>query len=297
MTTEASQIEQGRTSEVIVKIDPEAQGGTGIVEYTPVPDDDIAKCAKGKCPTCLGRGKVNIRKPGSETVHTIVCQCALKRFVVANNHRLSVGKGRRLYYRNVPEGNVQETEVEEAAAPCVADSQNEGDDSRLAGMRRRILELDGTISEIAARYAQKREPLEAREREAAAKLGREEEVSQKLTSDHKVMTDNLAVLDLRITLLESQLTDARGAKVAFEGQLAANLEAQSHEDERLAPFWKEVAAARDALADHNKRAHAAATPYRQRKESLIKRLSHKAASLGLPVWEEQSGAVEGVARG
>ena len=90
---------------------------------------------------------------------------------------------------------------------------------------------------------------------------------------------------------------SRGAKASFEGQLAANLEAQSHEDERLAPFWKEVAAARDALVDHNKRAHAAATPYRQRKESLIKRLSHKAASLGLPVWPEQNESVDGANRG
>lgn len=253
-----------------------------LVELIPVPDDDIAKHAKPKCTTCSGRGKLSIRTPDSKSSQIVVCRCALNRFVAANRSRLAVGRDRKLYYRALPEG-VAETESEQEAGESEAPAAVGGDAGRLQVMRERVAALDEKIKEVEDRYARQLESFMEEAEEAERDLARELLTSQDLRNQQSEIIAQIISKNEEIRRLEMSLESARKNKAILEQEHDANVVKQVGETARVAPFAKDLEVARAAVAEVNKKLHQALAPHRQRRASLLKRLAHKAASLGLPL--------------
>jgi chromosome segregation ATPase len=260
--------------------DLEKEADEDLVELAPVPDDDIAKHARPKCTTCYGRGKFSIRLPVTATQKTVVCQCALKRFVAVNRERLSVGKDRQLYYRKMPEVAIEE--ISETTESGESDSARPtGDGDRLQVMRERIVSLDEKIAEIDERYDRQLEPLSADFNAAEQILGEERAKSREMSAQLSSLSSQIDAAARDIELLETRLHKAKGNRENLLQIHAETAERQSREEARPAPFVKDLEDARAAVFTLNKKRHQAQTPHRQRRESLVKRLAHKAAGLGL----------------
>lgn len=265
-----------------------------LVELVPVPDDDIAKCAKPKCITCMGRGKISMRSPGSEKSLLIVCRCALKRFLQVNRDKLSVGRNRQLYYRNLPEGAEEASAEPEVVEPHDNASPG-GDAGRLQVMRDRVKILDEKIEEVAGRYDRQVAPLVEDAEKAEEALTRESKVSSDLRRRQMEIIGQIASKGDEIARLEVSLDNARKNRALLEQKHEENMAQQAGETARIAPFARDLEVAQVAVAELGRKRHRALAPHWQRRASLLKRMAHKAAGLGLsldvlaPVAEGASG--------
>lgn len=263
-----------------------------LVELIPVPDDDIAKHAKSKCVTCLGRGKISMRSPGSDKSRLIVCRCALKRFLLVNRDKLSVGRDRQLYYRNLPEGAVEAPAEPEVVEPREDASTGDGsvipepvtrggEAGRLQVMRDRVKILDEKIEEVAGRYDRQVAPLVEDAEKAEEILARESKVSSDLRRRQMELIDQITSKSDEIARLEVSLDNARKNRALLEQKHEENVAQQVGETARIAPFARDLEAARAAVAELSRKRHRALSPHWQRRASLLKRMAHKAAGLGL----------------
>jgi chromosome segregation ATPase len=183
----------------------------------------------------------------------------------ANRERLSAGKDRPLYYRKMPEVAIEET-YERAESGEVVESDSArptGDGDCLRVMRKRIASLDEKIAEIDERYDRQLESLSASFNAAEEILGEERWKSRELSAQLSSLSSQIDAVTRDIELLETRLHKARGNKENLLQVHAETAERQSREEARLAPFVQDLEKAR------------------AEGESLLKRLAHKAAGLGL----------------
>ena len=142
------------------------------VTLVPVPDEDIIKFAKAKCSLCFGLGKLRVTAVGGADPKTLVCNCAIKRFIAANSKRLAVSRDKKLFYREVPDGVA--TPADEVVEETPEAETDEGRvTARFKVMTDRVTIIDKELTEIGERYARQMEPLTKGVAEAEAAVDRE----------------------------------------------------------------------------------------------------------------------------
>lgn len=253
------------------------------VTLVPVPDEDIIKFAKAKCSLCLGLGKLKVTAVGGADPKMLVCNCATKRFVVANRAHLAVGRDKKLFYRQVPEGVVVPADEGEEGTKSETPTGENQVTERFKVMSERISLIDKELAEIGSRYDRQLEPLEAGVNQAAASLSAEQAKWQDLGRVRH--TQFSTVRDINAQLEELAKTEKKlraDLETAMQSMLSTD-EELAKEPTRLQPFHRAVADAKDKVEDLAKRRRQALKPGEQRKASLLKRMGHKAASLGLSV--------------
>jgi hypothetical protein len=251
------------------------------VKLTEVPDDDIIAFASSKCRTCLGRGRLSVKRAGEELPRILVCQCAVRRFVAANRDRLTMGSNRKLFYQEISEG---------LGGSPTPEPETEAD-ADLGGLGQfktkydRVKIIDEELAEIDARYDQQLVSLAANCEKAKKSLevgeGKRRRAIQRrfaVQQDIKSKAELIAHHESIIQMARLELVDLSDNLVALDEQIA-------QEDVLLLPYEKAVRLATDEVELHNKRRQQTKKPYLQRRESLLKRMSHKAASLGMSMDE------------
>jgi len=256
------------------------------VTLTPVPVEDISACAKLTCSLCCGRGKLTIKEVGSDKSEVSVCNCALKRFVAANRRRLAVGRDKTLFYRTLPEGVVDtadSAETEDSDLGVKVEGNNDGVLARFRVMIERLAIIDKELGDLSTRYDLKKEPLEqdvqATEKALAVEQSSYEDLKvfrEALSNRVKQLNQELDELAKTAEKLRST-RDQRIADVAVADVQLGTLHLA------LQPFISAHKTAKDRLDEHQRRRYQAMKPHEQRKASLLKRMQHKAASLGLSV--------------
>lgn len=279
MKTDGTMASENNAAETETETTLTVENKENLVELIPVPDDDISRCAKPNCLTCHGRGKLIIRPPNSKESRTIVCRCAYRRFIAENQSRLSVGKDRQLYYRKLPDEMqeneaLKETEVSEAVVPA-------GDAGRLQVMRDRVTALDVQIAEISSRYDRQFETRMAAVEAAEESLARELKTSRDLVKQQSEIISQITSKKEEIKKLEVSLDNARKNLDLLEQKHEECVAQQISETTRVAPFAQSLENARSAVTEMSKKRNQALMPHRQRRKSLVKRMTHKAASLGM----------------
>ena len=252
------------------------------VTLVPVPDEDIIKFAKEKCSLCLGLGKLKVTAVGGDDPKTLVCHCATKRFIAANSKLLAVSRDKKLFYREVPDGVA--TPADEVVEETPEAETDEGRvTARFKVMTDRVTIIDKELTEIGERYARQMEPLTKGVAEAEAALSI-------VKSDYKFLANERDELAAKISRRQAELDELVKTEKELRSELDRDkqslAEAEtdlSAENIRLYPFHEAVLQAKGKVDDLCKRQHQAMRPSEQRKASLLKRMDHKAASLGTTV--------------
>jgi chromosome segregation ATPase len=199
------------------------------------------------------------------------------------NRQWLVVRNRRLYYTDPDERG---SELE--AAPAVTEAATEALTDDLGEFRtkyERIKIIDKELAEIDARYDAQLVPLRTSLTSAEEVLAHEADKGRKVREEKSASFHTMAALDLKIEHLTNLLHEARAEKNDLELRIVKASEEIAHEDLHLKPFNQAVSEARDEVEFHNKRRYQAKKPFQQRKDSLLKRIAHKASGMGLTVEE------------
>jgi hypothetical protein len=255
------------------------------VTLTPVPPDDISRFAKPKCSLCYGLGKLTIKDVGSETSKSTVCNCALKRFIAANRDILAVNRNRELFYRSVPESlspsDEGDGDVGGEVLTVAVTGNEDGAMARFKVAMDRVAVLDSELAAISGSYNNKKEPLLVKVVEAEVNLKNEQTERDNLLEARKAAEKAMVVYDDRVAKLEEELQLAR-AEMASTADILVTIDGElAYFESRLAPYYRALDDANEAVSTLEKKRHQAVKPYEQRKASLLKRVQHRAASMGL----------------
>lgn len=264
------------------------------VVLTPVPPEDIMKCAKPRCSLCYGRGKLTFKEVGGgDKSEVSVCNCALKRFVAQNRGHLAVSRDKKLFYRQVPEslvGTLSETESSEEAA-VTATNNEEAQEARFRVIKDRLVGLDEELVGIAKRYDSRLEGLLLNLLAAETDLEKQQEGWKESIEARKIIAASLDEHDRRIAAAEDELRRMREERAAMTDLLTATDETLGTMQTALAPHHRALDKAKKDVATMEKKKRQAMKPHEQRKASLLKRMRRKAASLGMSTEDMDSKTV------
>jgi hypothetical protein len=279
------------SSEMPASAEPEpSKSAEDTVTLTPVPPEDIIACAKPKCSLCYGLGKLTIKAVGSETSEVSVCNCAIKRFVNANRGRLAASRDKKLFYKSVPAGlDISAPEKDDSEDSLVSVTGNEdASTSRFRVIKERIVSIDSALAEIAERYDRQIDDLQPALLVAAAELDEQQKGWKGNVEARKIMVASLEGYDRRIAVAEEELLLLREERATTNDLLKATDETLLTMQTSLAPYHRAVDKAKEDVANMEKKKHQALKPGEQRKASLLKRMQHKAASMGLSMEDVDS---------
>jgi hypothetical protein len=248
----------------------------------PVPTEDVVKCAKPRCATCFGKGKLTYHAPGDSKAKAKVCECAIRQFVKVHRAQrdLFIDKVGRFYYIPKPEAEIPdaeaETEATKEALPSIAGLSDYNRD-RIRGMFARIAQHEADLIEIDARYARMAEPIEVEL--VAAKNERVEE-SHKLegiAAEHAGLVAESTKADAEIEDLAARLFEAKRRKLSLEGEIAASLKKIEQAETLALPGLRKQAGVEQRLDEVVRKRGKARRPDEQKIASLRKRIAHLAS--------------------
>lgn len=252
-------------------------------QAVPVPTEDVVKCAKPKCATCFGKGKLVYHAPGETKARTKVCACAIRQFVRQHRRELLIDKAGRFYYIPLPEGSDErEPESTSSASPETLSGLSEYNQDRIRIMFARIAGHQAELVKLEARYDDLAEPIKVELQVAEAERAGDAAKLQEIAEEDRRLQAEVAAINLKIEDLAAQLLEAKRGKLELEGCAAElNKRIAAVEDASL-PGLRKRAGIEQRLADVERKRGQAKRPMQQKIDSLRKRIDHLAAVYSVP---------------
>jgi len=262
------------------------EGGDSVPppQAVPVPTEDVVACAKSKCATCFGKGKLVFHAPGGTTAKTKVCACAIRQFIKLHRRRLLIDKVGRFFYlptTEVSEAPEISAKVAEEASALV-DGLSDYNRDRLRGMFERIAQYEGELAVFDERYARMAAPIKDELLFVQGERAAEATRLQQVVYHHASLGAAVDALGLEIEDLVAKLYEAKQRKLALEAEVATDLKTIEDAEVAALPGLRKQAGVEERLAGVARKRQKARRPAEQKIESLRKRIAHLAAINAIP---------------
>jgi hypothetical protein len=251
-------------------------------QAVPVPTEDVVACAKAKCATCFGKGKLVYHAPGETKARAKVCLCAIRQFVRIHRRELFIDKSGRFYYIPVPDDEKPEVVKQEEDSRASSSELSDYNRERIRGMFARIAAHEVELAELDERYARMSEPIDVELVAAKDERAGEAAKLQSIVDRHAQLVSEVEVSDRKIEDLAARLFDAKREKLSLEGKVAEALKEIAGAEDAALPGLRKQAGIEARLAGVARKRQKFRKPIEHRIASLRKRIAHLAAVNSIP---------------